>query len=175
MRGDEQYFIQSMTKPIVSVGLMTLVEEGKISLDDPVGKYLPQFSTPLVAKNPNEGIDVEKYPAKRSPTIKELLSHTSGMSHGLTATVLDGQLLQRALSPENKTLNDRLKVLSDFPFYMNQVLAGTILFPQIYLRELLKKFLDSHLINFWKIEFFSLSECKIQVIILPEAKLPEFR
>jgi CubicO group peptidase (beta-lactamase class C family) len=116
MRGDEQYFIQSMTKPIVSVGLMILVEEGKISLDDPVGKYLPQFSTPLVAKNPNEGIDVEKYPAKRSPTIKELLSHTSGMSHGLTATVLDGQLLQRALSSENKSLNDRLKVLSDFPF-----------------------------------------------------------
>lgn len=116
MRGDEQYFIQSMTKPIVSVGLMTLVEEGKVSLDDPVGMYLPQFSTPLVAKNPNEGIDVEKYPAKRSPTLRELLSHTSGMSHGLTATVLDAQLLQSALSPENKTLNDRLKVLSNFPF-----------------------------------------------------------
>ena len=51
MRGDEQYFIQSMTKPIVSVGLMTLVEEGKVSLDDPVGMYLPQFSTPLVGRN----------------------------------------------------------------------------------------------------------------------------
>lgn len=116
MKGDEQYFIQSMTKPIVTVGLMTLVEEGKVSLEDPVGMYLPQFSAPLVAKNGNEGISVEKYPAKRSPLIKELLSHTSGMSHGLTATALDAELLQSALSPENKSLNDRLKVLSDFPF-----------------------------------------------------------
>jgi CubicO group peptidase (beta-lactamase class C family) len=115
MQGNELYFIQSMTKPIVSVALMILVEEGKVSLDDPIGKYLPEFSSPLIANNPQEGIKGGMNPAKRQPTIRELLSHTNGMSHGLAPTTLDTEILQAAIHPDVKTLQDRIQVLSELP------------------------------------------------------------
>jgi CubicO group peptidase (beta-lactamase class C family) len=66
--------IQSMTKPIVSVAVMTLVEEGKIGLDDPVSKYLPEFANTMVRDE-----DGTIRPAKSPMTIRHLLSHTSGL------------------------------------------------------------------------------------------------
>ena len=54
MKGNELYFIQSMTKPIVSVALMTLYEEGKFQLDDPISKYLPEFSNLQVVNDPQK-------------------------------------------------------------------------------------------------------------------------
>jgi CubicO group peptidase (beta-lactamase class C family) len=55
MQGNEQYYLKSMTKPIMSVAAMILVEEGLISLDDPVGMHLPQFANPSVAIDIQEG------------------------------------------------------------------------------------------------------------------------
>ena len=66
--------IQSMTKPIVSVAVMTLVEEGKIGLDDPVSKYLPEFAKTMVREE-----DGTIRPAKSQMTIRHLLTHTSGL------------------------------------------------------------------------------------------------
>ncbi|MEO6515248.1 MAG: serine hydrolase domain-containing protein [Steroidobacteraceae bacterium] len=66
--------IQSMTKPIVSVAVMTLVQEGKIGLDDPVSKYLPEFANSTVL---DENGTIR--PAKTPMTIRHLLTHTSGL------------------------------------------------------------------------------------------------
>lgn len=115
MQGNEEFFIQSMTKPIISVALMILVEEGKVLLDDPIGDYLPKFSTPSVAKNSQIGIEGGSIPAKRQPTIRELLSHTGGLSHGLTSSVLDSEIFQQATGGPVKTLSDRIEVLSRLP------------------------------------------------------------
>ncbi len=65
----------SMTKAVTSVAAMILVEEGRIGLDDPVGRHLPEFSTPRVRAP--EGIG----PATRPPTIRDLLTHTAGLSY----------------------------------------------------------------------------------------------
>jgi CubicO group peptidase (beta-lactamase class C family) len=70
---DTIFRIQSMTKPIVSVAVMTLVEEGKIGLDDPVSKYLPEFANTTVY---DKGVI---RPAKTVMTIRHLLTHTSGL------------------------------------------------------------------------------------------------
>jgi CubicO group peptidase (beta-lactamase class C family) len=83
MKTDAIFSIASMTKPMVSVGIMMLAEDGKLAISDPVGKYLPQIADLRVAEDPNarEG-EVETRPAKRQPTIEDLLRHTSGMTSG---------------------------------------------------------------------------------------------
>ncbi|NDE62022.1 MAG: class A beta-lactamase-related serine hydrolase, partial [Cyclobacteriaceae bacterium] len=83
LKGDELYFIQSMTKPIVSVALMTLYEEGKFQLDDPVSNYLPEYANLQVVNDPTVGSSSGTHPAPSPITIRQILSHTSGMSHGI--------------------------------------------------------------------------------------------
>jgi CubicO group peptidase (beta-lactamase class C family) len=83
MTTDTIFSIASMTKPMVSVGIMMLVEDGKVTLDDPVGRHLPQIADLRVAVDPKvKNGDVETRPAKRQPTIEDLLRHTSGMTSG---------------------------------------------------------------------------------------------
>jgi len=70
--------VYSMTKPIVSVATMQLVEDGKIGLDDPISKYIPEFANPkvLVGKG-------ETRPAAREITVRDLLAHKSGLIYGV--------------------------------------------------------------------------------------------
>lgn len=78
MPKDALFRIASMTKPITSVGIMILVDEGKLKVEDPVEKYLPEFKGQmLVAKRDKDTIMLKK-PA-RPITIKDLMTHTSGL------------------------------------------------------------------------------------------------
>lgn len=70
--------IYSMSKPIVSVAAMQLVEEGKLGLEDPVSKYIPEFANPKVLV----GNGVTR-PATREATVRDLLSHKSGLIYGV--------------------------------------------------------------------------------------------
>src|ERR1043165_2626657 len=70
--------IYSMTKPIVSVGLMTLYEEGRFQLDDPVSQYLPQFRGLKVFAGGTADAPQVREPA-REMTVADLLRHTSGL------------------------------------------------------------------------------------------------
>jgi CubicO group peptidase (beta-lactamase class C family) len=115
MKGNEEYFIQSMTKPIISVALMTLYEEGKFSLDDPIDKYLPEFSNPTIINNPGEGLKSGSHPAKSRITIASLLSHTSGMSHGLTTVAYDKEIRSAVTDPAITTIEQRVKALAKLP------------------------------------------------------------
>ena len=74
------YRIWSMTKPIVSVVILQLIEEHKIHLDDAITDYLPQFSNLKVLKYNNSDIS-NVVDIKNMPTIKDLLSHTAGFSY----------------------------------------------------------------------------------------------
>src|SRR6202142_2745963 len=77
------FAIASMTKPVTSVAIMTLVEAGKLKLDDPVSKYLPGFDNLQVITQFNEkDATYETRPAKRPMTIRHLLTHTSGIAYG---------------------------------------------------------------------------------------------
>lgn len=73
--------IASQTKAIVSVGIMILQEEGKLLISDPLSKYIPEFKETTVAqKNDSGGYKVVK--ANREITLRDLLSHTSGIDYG---------------------------------------------------------------------------------------------
>ncbi len=73
--------IASQSKAVVSVGVMILQEEGKLLIQDPVGNYLPEFTATTVAV-PNEDSGYEIARSARPITIRDLLTHTSGVSYG---------------------------------------------------------------------------------------------
>ncbi len=80
MPPDAIFRICSMTKPITSLAVMMLYEEGRFLLNDPVSKYLPEFKNPKVlAKTPSG--QIYTMPAVREITIKNLLTHTSGLTY----------------------------------------------------------------------------------------------
>ena len=79
MRTDSLFRIYSMTKPIVSVAAMMLWEEGRLLLNDPVAKFIPEFAGQHVAVE--RGGRVELVPAERDATVQDLLRHTSGLTY----------------------------------------------------------------------------------------------
>ncbi|MGB0392310.1 MAG: serine hydrolase domain-containing protein [Flavobacteriaceae bacterium] len=80
IRENTIFRIASQTKAIVSVGIMTLLEQGKLLLDDPVGNYIPEFNTTTVAVK--DGATYKVVPANRKITIRDLLTHTAGIGYG---------------------------------------------------------------------------------------------
>src|SRR3990167_6690487 len=86
MTKDTIFNMASMTKPVTSVAIMMLVDEGKLTLDDEVAKYLPKYKDPVVISTLNEADgSYETRPAKRPITIRHLLTHTSGIGYGFSS------------------------------------------------------------------------------------------
>ncbi|HEY8288379.1 MAG TPA: serine hydrolase domain-containing protein, partial [Acetobacteraceae bacterium] len=79
MRDDAIFRIYSMTKPIVSVAVMMLWEQGRLMLSDPIGKYLPELASPKVGVV--SGGVLETVAADRPITVQDLLRHTSGLTY----------------------------------------------------------------------------------------------
>lgn len=90
MKKDSIFRIYSMTKPITGVAMMILFEEGKWQLNDPVSKHIPEFANLKVAKvNPETGA-VTQVPAEHPMTMRELMSHSGGLTYGVFgATAVD--------------------------------------------------------------------------------------
>src|SRR6266478_5793562 len=84
MTSDTIFRLYSMSKPITSVAAMMLVEDGKLSLDDPVSRYIPAFADVKV------GVEKRDQDGKRAlvplnrPITEDLLRHTSGLTYGFT-------------------------------------------------------------------------------------------
>jgi len=116
MSGNEIYYLQSMSKPIVTVALMTLFEQGKFQLEDPVEKYLPEFQHLTVVKDVNKGMASGSIPTQQKITIRQLLSHTSGMSHGITQVKMDRDIWNTILYDQSlTTIEKRVKALAKIP------------------------------------------------------------
>ena len=85
MWADAVFSIASMTKPMTSVAIMMLAEEGRLLLGDPASKFLPQMANMKVAKSPTADT-LETVPAEREMTVQDLLRHTSGLTNGNRGT-----------------------------------------------------------------------------------------
>jgi methyl acetate hydrolase len=89
MARDSIFRIASMTKPVTSVAVMMLVQEGDIDLDDPVSQYLPAFENKQVIENFNPADKTYgSRPAARPMTVRHLLTHTSGLGYAFSNTTL---------------------------------------------------------------------------------------
>ncbi len=117
MRTDAIFRIASQSKAVVSVAAMTLVEEGKLLLTDPVGKYLPEFmETKVAVARDGGGYDVVK--AARPITVRDLLTHTSGYGYG---NGVGGDLWTAAnqtgyyFADRNETIRDSVRRIASLP------------------------------------------------------------
>jgi methyl acetate hydrolase len=86
LAADALFRIASMTKAVTSTALMQLVEQGRVSLDDPAEKYLPELASLKVLEkfDPATG-DYAVRPAAKKPTVRHFLTHTSGLAYGFTS------------------------------------------------------------------------------------------
>lgn len=85
MTADTIFRIASQTKAITSTAILSLVEEGKIGLNDPVSRFIEPFAKTMVAVRNETGVAM--VPAKRAITVRDLLTHTAGISYGAQADV----------------------------------------------------------------------------------------
>jgi CubicO group peptidase (beta-lactamase class C family) len=113
--------ICSMTKPITTLAVMMLYEEGHFLLDDPVSKYLPEFKNPKVLVKPASGAPYT-IPATREITIRDLLRHTSGITYDWNEDL--GPMYKDAkvasgLLPYDGTIADSTKHLAGLPLLFN--------------------------------------------------------
>jgi len=89
MSKDSVFRIASMTKPITSVAVMMLYEQGKLRLDDPAGNYLPWLKgREVIATFDEKDASYTTRPAKQEITIRHLLTHTSGLSYSFTSPMI---------------------------------------------------------------------------------------
>ena len=116
MSQDAVFRIYSMTKPITGIALMMLYEEGRFDLDDPVSKYLPSFANQRVFSGVNEDGSLKTVPAERQSTIRDLLTHTSGLTYGVFGNTPVDQLYGKAGVFDPKlTLADQTEKLGKLP------------------------------------------------------------
>jgi CubicO group peptidase (beta-lactamase class C family) len=103
MAQDTIFRIFSMTRPIVSVAVMMLLEEGRFLLDDPIAKFIPEFADQKVGVENNGRLDL--VPLQRPITIQDLLRHTSGITYEHTGNGLVQQLYQQSRLRSRKISN----------------------------------------------------------------------
>ena len=95
--------IFSMTKPIVSVGIMMLVEDGHLLINDPVAKFIPEFANQKVGVENNGKLEL--VPLKTQMTVQDLLRHTSGITYDHTGNSLVQQQYQQSRLRSRKITN----------------------------------------------------------------------
>ncbi|KWV57559.1 1,4-butanediol diacrylate esterase [Bradyrhizobium macuxiense] len=83
MTADSVFWIASMTKAVTSAGAMQLVEQGKLSLDEPIGKLLPDLAAPQVLDGFDANGEPKLRPAKAPITLRKLMTHTAGFCYDL--------------------------------------------------------------------------------------------
>lgn len=121
MTTDAIFRIASQTKAITSTGVMLLYDEGKIGLDDPISKYIPAFANPVVLSQYNAAdTTFITIPAKREITIRDLLTHTSGIDYPVIGSQRMKAIYAKAGIPvgfEHRKLNlgDQINRLAKLP------------------------------------------------------------
>jgi len=115
MRLDTMFRIYSMSKPITSVAVMMLYEEGHFQLDDAVSKFIPEFKDVKVfVKKSEAGVEVTK--PEREITIRDLLTHTSGLAYGLNKdTAVDEMYQEEKMLKWDETLEEKVGRLVKLP------------------------------------------------------------
>ena len=121
MLSDAIFRIASQTKAITSIAVMMLFEEGKFLLDDPVSKYIPEFANPGVLDKFNEkDTTYTTVPARREITIRDLLTHTSGIDYAGIGSKNMRAIYAKSDIPggfgsDKILLSDKIKTLGKMP------------------------------------------------------------
>jgi CubicO group peptidase (beta-lactamase class C family) len=116
MTNDAIFRIYSMSKPITGVAMMILYEEGKFRLSDPVEQYLPEFKDLQVFAGVDDDGNLITEPQDHKMTIRELMSHTGGLSYGVfSRSPVDSLYLDADILDANQTMDEFIGKLGDIP------------------------------------------------------------
>lgn len=120
---DGIFRIASQTKAITSVAVMMLFEEGKFMLDDPISNFIPEFKNPRVLDKYNKAdTTYTTVPAKREITIRDLLTHTSGLGYAQIGSTEAKNIYYKAgiiggIGVPDFVLADKMKILGGLPLF----------------------------------------------------------
>ncbi|HVN01406.1 MAG TPA: serine hydrolase domain-containing protein [Caulobacteraceae bacterium] len=117
MTRDTLFRIASMTKPITSIAALMLMEEGKLRLDDPITRWMPEFANMRVLRDP-EGPVEDTYPSPREITVEDLMTHRAGLAYGFTSIGPIAYAYQKTLGDvltSNMNVDAWLKALGGLP------------------------------------------------------------
>lgn len=123
LKKDAIFRIASQTKAITSVAVMMLYEEGKLMLDDPISRYIPEFAKPVVLDKFNKAdTTYTTIPAKREITIRDLLTHTSGIGYAQIGSPEANAIYAKAgvvggIGVGKIVLADKIKILGKLPIF----------------------------------------------------------
>src|SRR5260370_15292633 len=109
---DRVFWIAWMTKAITAAGAMQLVEQGKLSLDAPIGKVLPDLAAPLVLEGFDAKGEPKLRPAKNPITLRHLMTHTAGFAYDMWNGDMVKYLERTGLPGITTCKNDALKTPS---------------------------------------------------------------
>jgi CubicO group peptidase (beta-lactamase class C family) len=121
LKKDDIFRIASQSKAITSLAVMMLWEEGKFLLDEPVSNYIPEFKSPTVLKTFNASdSSFTTEPAKSEVTIRQLLTHTSGIDYAAIGSQEFKAVYAKATVPsgignDKDVLGDKMKILGKLP------------------------------------------------------------
>ena len=149
------YRIWSMTKPVVAIAALQLLEKNKLNLDDLVTKYLPEFSNLKVLKNKNSEIE-EVEELKINPTIKDLFLHTAGFSYNFLADPIGRKYDEiKLFHSDTTTLEEEIMKLAEVPllhqprtnwvYSVSMDVLGRIL--EVILKDSLKNILQKNIFD----------------------------
>ncbi|MFC2126322.1 serine hydrolase domain-containing protein [Bacteroidota bacterium] len=141
---DDIFRIASMTKAITCMAVMILYEEGKFQLDDPVSNYIPEYKNPEVLVSVNPDSTYTSRPAKSEITIRQLLTHTSGLGYPIFNPEISAVYYKAGIidawSLDADLLSEKMKVLGKLPILFDpgeQYLYGLSIDVLGYLVEVL--------------------------------------
>ncbi len=121
MTVDTIFAIASMTKPITCVAAMMLVESGKLKLEDPIGKFIPDLNDLRVLGDAKDDTDdtIATVPSQRPITVRDLMTHTSGIAYGgflsNNARLTRAYAKARVQDPGLESLSEQMTRLSKVP------------------------------------------------------------
>jgi CubicO group peptidase (beta-lactamase class C family) len=125
LKKDDIFRIASQSKAITSLAVMMLFEEGKFLLDEPISKYIPEFKNPKVLANLNwKDTTYTTVPAKSEITVRQLLTHTSGIDYAGIGNQEFKAIYAKAGIPsgignDNMILAEKMKILGTLPLKHN--------------------------------------------------------
>lgn len=172
MNADTIFRIASMTKPITSVAVLMLYDEGLLKLDDPVSKYIPEFNNPTVLERGKNGQSA--VPAERQITIKHLLTHTSGLTYQWDREL--GPLYKEAgithgIIQDDSVLAEKMKKLASIPLLHNPGQAWTYGLSVDVLGRVVEVVSGKTLEEFFEQRIFGPLEMKDTHFFIPDDKM----
>jgi len=175
LQKDSIFRIYSMTKPITGVAMMMLYEEGKWRLDDPVSRYIPEFAKLKVYAGKNDDGTPKLEDARRSLTMRELMTHTGGLGYVLNPNnPVDRMIIDANILDSRQTLQHMVDGLAKMPLLAQPGTRWSYSIGVDVQGYLIEKFSGLTFADFLRTRIFEPLGMKDTAFYVPKEKLSRF-